>query len=32
MSTQTTINHHLQAVGAKDVDAIMRDYTNQSVV
>jgi len=31
MSTQTTFEHHLQAF-AEGVDAIMRDYTDASVI
>jgi ketosteroid isomerase-like protein len=32
MSTQDVLNHHLEAFSAGDVDAIMEDYTEQSVL
>lgn len=30
--TERVLNHHLQSFGAGDVDAIMADYTHESVV
>jgi ketosteroid isomerase-like protein len=32
MTTADTLSHHLQAILAVDVDAIMEDYTEQSVL
>ena len=32
MSTQEVLNHHLEAFSAGDVDAVMEDYTEQSVL
>lgn len=32
MSSQEVLNHHLQAFSAGDVDAVMQDYTEQSVL
>lgn len=32
MSTATTLAHHLQAILQIDVDGIMRDYTEESVL
>lgn len=32
MTTATTLAHHLQAILQTDVDAIMRDYTEASVL
>lgn len=32
MTTATTLAHHLQAILQTDVDAIMRDYTEESVL
>ena len=32
MTTTTTLTHHLQAILHTDVDAIMRDYTEASVL
>ncbi|WP_089725200.1 nuclear transport factor 2 family protein [Candidatus Thiosymbion oneisti] len=32
MSTETVINHHLQAFSAGDVDEIIKEYTEDSVL
>lgn len=32
MSPQEVLNHHLEAFSAGDVDAVMQDYTEQSVL
>lgn len=32
MTTEATLSHHLQAILQTDVDAIMQDYTEQSVL
>jgi hypothetical protein len=32
MTTEKVLNHHLQSFGAGDVNAIMADYTDESVV
>ncbi len=32
MSTESVVNHHLSSVGAADVDAIMEDFTEESVI
>ena len=31
-TTQEVVNHHLQALGARDLSAILEDYTDESVV
>ena len=32
MSTEDILNHHLQSIGAGDVDAILSDFTDDSVL
>ena len=32
MSTETTLQHHLDAVARGDLEAVMRDYSDESVV
>lgn len=32
MSTASVLTHHLEAIGAGDVDAILADYTEESVL
>ena len=32
MSTQETLNHHLQSFGAGNLDGILSDYTDESVI
>ena len=30
--TEATLNHHIESIGAKDLDAIMQDYSDDSVL
>ncbi|MBC8281373.1 MAG: nuclear transport factor 2 family protein [Chloroflexi bacterium] len=30
--TEATLNHHIESVGTKDIDAIMQDYSDDSVL
>jgi ketosteroid isomerase-like protein len=32
LSTESVLGHHLSSVGAGDVDAIMEDFTEDSVI